>query len=109
MQQSQPCNNPVEDGRGSGQVDYLLNHLCVLVFCSTRDTRLCIYEIAALASVYLCPRDSIIFIRPLLNTLLDSVYPPPEEESDRQKEEEWQPEVQRLCMELQQILTRWSI
>ena len=82
---------------------------CVLVLCSTRDTRLCNYEIVALANIYLCPRDSIIFIRPLLNTLLDSVYPPPEEESDRQKEDEWQPEVQRLCMELQQILTRWSI
>ena len=28
VQQSQPCNHPVEDGRGSGQVGYPLNRLC---------------------------------------------------------------------------------
>ena len=45
--------------------------------------------------------------RPMLNSLLESVYPLPGEEGD-QGRDAWQPEVQKLCMDLLQLLTRFE-
>ena len=47
--------------------------------------------------------------RPMLNSLLESVYPlPGEEEEGDQGRDAWQPEVQKLCMDLLQLLTRFE-
>ena len=79
MQQCEPGNQPVEAGRGTGQVASPALHL--------------------LSFLKLC--------RPILSSLLKSVYPVPGEEgSEEQKKDLWQPEVQKLCMDLQQLVTR---
>lgn len=45
--------------------------------------------------------------RPLLSSLLESVYPMPGEESgEEERKDDWQPEVQKLCVDLQQLLIR---
>ena len=43
----------------------------------------------------------------MLSSLLEVVYPMSGDEGgEDQREEDWQPEVQQLCMDLQQLLTR---
>ena len=45
--------------------------------------------------------------RPVLSSLLEAVYPMSGDEGgEDQRKEDWQPEVQQLCMDLQQLLTR---
>ena len=43
----------------------------------------------------------------MLSSLLEVVYPMSGDEGgEDQRKEDWQPEVQQLCMDLQQLLTR---